>query len=391
MVHQRLFNYNTVPKIRFGVGALEDVAGTFLSLLGKKILIITDPGLTKLGLYVPLLDALKTVNICVTVFDKVEADPSLSTVLKAIAHAEENSVTGIVGFGGGSPMDVAKLTALISGSKENLEEAWGVDNVKGPRLPLCLIPTTSGTGSEVTPISIITTGGEDKRGIVSPILLPDLAVLDPSLTVDLPAAVTAATGIDAMVHAIEAFSSKSVNNNHLSKIMAQEALILLTRSIQQAVESGKNIKARSDMLMGSMMAGMAFANSPVAAVHALAYPLGGTFHIPHGLSNSLVLSEVIKFNSYSQKAAEDYAKLAQIICPNENRFLSNRAEALRLYEYLKSLSKSLGLPVRLRDVDVPKSALAKLASDAMTQTRLLINNPRLLKESDALAIYEIIW
>ncbi len=391
MVHPRIFNYNAVSKIRFGVGALEGVESTFLSLLGKKIMIITDSDLTKLGLYVPLLDALKTVNICVTVFDKVEADPSLSTVLKAIAHAEENSVTGVVGFGGGSPMDVAKLTALISGSKENLEEAWGVDNVKGPRLPLCLIPTTSGTGSEVTPISIITTGGEDKRGIVSPILLPDLAVLDPSLTVDLPAAVTAATGIDAMVHAIEAFSSKSVNNNHLSKIMAQEALILLTRSIQQAVESGKNIKARSDMLMGSMMAGMAFANSPVAAVHALAYPLGGTFHIPHGLSNALVLSEVIKFNSYSQKAAEDYAKLAQIICPNENRFLSNRAEALRLYEYLKSLSKSLGLPVRLRDVDVPKSALAKLASDAMTQTRLLINNPRLLKESDALAIYEIIW
>ena len=391
MVHQRLFNYNTVPKIRFGVGALEGVEGTFLSLLGKKIMIITDLGLTKLGLYVPLLDALKTLNICVTVFDKVESDPSLSIVLKAIAHAEENSVTGIVGFGGGSPMDVAKLTALISGSKENLDEAWGVDKVKGPRLPLCLIPTTSGTGSEVTPISIVTTGGEDKRGIVSPILLPDLAVLDPSLTVDLPASITAATGIDAMVHAIEAFSSKSVNNNHLSKIMAQEALILLTRSIQQAVESGKNIKARSDMLMGSMMAGMAFANSPVAAVHALAYPLGGTFHIPHGLSNALVLSEVIKFNSFSQKAAEDYAKLAQIICPNEKNSLSNHAEALRLYEYLKSLSKSLGLPVRLRDVDVPKSALAKLASDAMTQTRLLINNPRLLKESDALAIYEIIW
>ena len=145
------------------------------------------------------------------------------------------------------------------------------------------------------------------------------------------------------------------------------------------------------MLLGSMMAGMAFANSPVAAVHALAYPLGGTFHIPHGLSNALVLSEVIKFNSQSPKAAEDYAHLAQIICPNQGRFISNHEEALRLCKYFKDLLKTLGLPLRLRDLNVPKSSLAKLASDAMQQTRLLVNNPRRVEEADAFKIYQTIW
>ena len=181
-------------------------------------------------------------------------------------YARRKSVTGIVGFGGGSPMDVAKLTALVCGSNENLDEVWGVDNAKGPRLPLCLIPTTAGTGSEVTPISIVTLDSKEKRGVVSSLLLPDLALLDPKLTLQLPSFTTAATGIDAMVHAIEAFTSKSPNNNILSRVMAKEALVLLNRSIRTAVENGKNIEARSDMLLGSMMAGMSFANSPVAAM-----------------------------------------------------------------------------------------------------------------------------
>ena len=383
------FNYNSVPRIRFGVNSLARAMENISALLGERIMIITDPGLTNLGLQSVLIKVVRGSKCFI--FDQIEADPSLATVLSAIAFANENSVTGVIGFGGGSPMDVAKVTALICGSKECLDQAWGVENAQGPRLPLCLVPTTSGTGSEVTPISIITIDGAEKRGIVSSILIPDLAVLDPKLTIDLPPQISASTGVDAMVHAIEAFSSRNPNNNQLSKAMAKDALVFLSRSIVQVVENGKNLDARSDMLLGSMMAGMAFANSPVAAVHALAYPLGGTFHIPHGVSNSLVLSEVLKFNSSDEKAAEDYAALAQIVCPISTNFSSNQAEAVRFSGHFKNLSKKLGLPTRLRDLDIPKNSLKKLAADSMQQTRLLVNNPREIKESDALRIYETIW
>ena len=391
MVSQQPFYFNTSPGIRFGVGSVKKSTDELLSLLGQRIMVISDKVLTELGLFKPLLNEFNSLGGVSFVFDSVEPDPSLSTVLESIAYATENSVTGVIGFGGGSPMDVAKLTALILGSKQNLDDVWGVNNARGPRIPLCLIPTTAGTGSEVTPVSIITIEGEEKRGVVSPIILPDLAILDPSLTLGLPRSTTAAAGVDAMVHAIEAFASQSQNNNYLSQLMAREALVLLTASIRKSVQNGKNINARSDMLMGSMMAGMAFANSPVAAVHALAYPLGGTFHIPHGLSNSLVLPEVLKFNSYNEKAAEAYADLAQIVCPSLKKIGSNESEALRFSEYFRILSNELGLPVRLRDLGVPKSALEKLATDAMKQTRLLVNNPRPMNRVDVLEIYRSAW
>jgi len=389
MVPKLAFNYNAVPKIRFGVNCLKFAKNDLTSLLGDRIMVITDPGLMELGLHLPLLKTIEDAQLIV--FDEVEADPSFSTVLKAIMYARRKSVTGIVGFGGGSPMDVAKLTALVCGSNENLDEVWGVDNAKGPRLPLCLIPTTAGTGSEVTPISIVTLDSKEKRGVVSSLLLPDLAVLDPKLTLQLPSFTTAATGIDAMVHAIEAFTSKSPNNNILSRVMAKEALVLLNRSIRTAVENGKNIEARSDMLLGSMMAGMSFANSPVAAVHALAYPLGGSFKIPHGLSNALVLSEVLKFNSFDMHAAKDYANLAKIVCSSSKMNGSIHLEALQFSEYFRQLSESLGLPVRLRDLNIPRNDLEKLASEAMRQTRLLVNNPRSMNEADILKIYQRVW
>ena len=187
--------------------------------------------------------------------------------------------------------------ALLAVGKEKLADVFGVGNAKGPRLPLILIPTTAGTGSEVTPISIVTTGENEKMGVVSPVILPDVALLDPELTLGLPPPVTAATGIDAMVHAIEAYASASPNNNPLSRGLARQALTLLGGAILKAVHEGARHRGARRMLLGSMLAGQAFANSPVAAVHALAYPLGGHFHIPHGLSNALVLAHVLRFNA----------------------------------------------------------------------------------------------
>ena len=384
------FQFNTTPGLRYGSGQAKYSCKEISNKLGQSILFITDKGLMSLGLTEQTLKELKKTS-SVEIFDDVEADPSKKTLLKAIEVGKKIKATGVIGFGGGSSMDVAKLAALILGSGENLEEAWGVANAKGPRLPLVLIPTTAGTGSEVTPVSIITVGEEEKKGVSSSLILPDLAILDPDLTLGLPAGTTAATGIDAMVHAIEAYASSSKNNNPISKMLSIEALKLLGGSIEKAVFEGSNVEARGNMLIGAMLAGKAFANSPVAAVHALAYPIGGTFHVSHGLSNSLVLPYFLRFNSVDLKASKDYADLAPYVFPEIDTNRGAQSVCAEFIDKLESLSKKLGLPQKLREVDIPKNACEKMAKDAMKQTRLLVNNPREVTEKDALNIYHSAW
>jgi alcohol dehydrogenase class IV len=385
------FIFNTTSGIRFGSGMSKLCAEEVSKKLGPNILFITDKDLMSLKLTEPALIELRKYSSIVEIFQDVEADPSIKTLLKSIEVGKKINATGVIGFGGGSSMDVAKLSALILGSNENIEDVWGVSNAKGPRLPLVLIPTTAGTGSEVTPISIITVGAEEKKGVSSSIILPDIAILDPDLTIGLPAHTTAATGIDAMVHAIEGYTSANKNNNPISKMLAVEALKLLAGSIERAVFNGSDIKARGNMLIGAMLAGKAFANSPVAAVHALAYPIGGTFHVSHGLSNSLVLPYVLRFNSVDSKTTKNYAELAPFIFPDINTDQGSQAICKEFIDKLEVLSKKIGLPQKLREVNIPKDACKKMASDAMKQTRLLVNNPREMTESDALNIYEAAW
>mgnify|MGYP001208705631 FL=1 len=385
------FTFNTTSGIRFGSGMSVSSSQEICKILGSNILFITDKDLMSLKLTEPTLNELKKFSSKVEIFEDVEADPSLKTLLNSIEIGKKMKATGVIGFGGGSSMDVAKLTSLILGSNENIEEAWGVSNAKGPRLPLVLVPTTAGTGSEVTPISIITVGEEEKKGVSSPIILPDVAILDPDLTIGLPAHTTAATGIDAMVHAIEGYASANKNNNPISKMLSIEALKLLGGSIEKAVFDGSNIEARGNMLIGAMLAGKSFANSPVAAVHALAYPIGGTFHVSHGLSNSLVLPYVLRFNSADNKATKDYAELAPYVFPDININQGSQAVCSEFIDRMESLSKKLGLPQKLREVNIPKEACKKMAKDAMKQTRLLVNNPREVTEKDALNIYESAW
>ncbi len=382
------FTFNSTASIRFGAGLIHQIGDMAATLLGKRVLVVTDRGLVAAGLVQPALDSLARAGISSFVFADVVADPPEATVLAAVEAGRRHGATGIIGLGGGSSLDVAKLVALLLGSGEALGTIYGVGNAKGPRLPLLLAPTTAGTGSEVTPISIVTTGEAEKKGVVSPVLLPDIALLDPELTLGLPPHVTAATGIDAMVHAIEAVTSASPNNNPVSRALAREALALLGANIRRAVGHGSDLSARSAMLMGSMLAGQAFANSPVAAVHALAYPIGGIFHVPHGLSNALVLPEVIRFNVSA--CAPAYAGLAAIIFP-ELAGLPATERADRFAAAMAGLSLDLGLPPRLRDLDIGRDALSRLAGEAMKQTRLLVNNPRPVTQADALAIYEAAW
>jgi alcohol dehydrogenase class IV len=383
------FVFNTTPSIIFEPGSSKRLAAIAGRRLGRNVLFVTDPGLRKLSLCDPAVASLADSGHTVTIFDAVEADPSLATLTKAVEAGREGGATGVVGFGGGSSLDVAKLSALLVGSDEDLDQAWGVANAKGPRLPLVLVPTTAGTGSEVTPVSIITVGEEEKRGVSSPVILPDIAILDAELTRGLPPAITAATGVDAMVHAIEAYASKNANNNPLSQMLARQALRLLGANIEKAVFDGGDVEARGAMLLGSMLAGQAFANSPVAAVHALAYPIGGTFHVPHGLSNALVLPHVLRFNA--PDAAHLYAEIASDVFPALAREDGVQGRCGAFVEELAALSSKLGLKTRLREVGIGEEHLAKMASDAMKQTRLLVNNPREVGEADALAIYRAAW
>ncbi|MBA5775827.1 iron-containing alcohol dehydrogenase [Stappia sp. F7233] len=378
------FTFNTTARIVFAEGAAEKL-DEHAAFLGNRVLLVTDKGMIGTGLVAPIADALRKAGRTVEIFDDVLADPPRAIVMAAAAQARHMDATGVLGLGGGSSLDVAKLAALLAPGTESLDAAFGVGNAKGPRLPLALVPTTAGTGSEVTPISIVTVEDDEKRGVVSPVILPDLAVLDPRLTVGLPAHVTAATGVDAMVHAIEAYTSKSANNNPLSRNLATEALRLLGGHIERAVSDGGDMEARSAMLLGSMLAGQAFANSPVAAVHALAYPIGGRFHVPHGLSNALVLPHVLRFNA--PEAASAYAELAPHAFPALGTGGGTQDVAARFIEELAALTARLGLETRLRQVGISENDLAMMAHDAMKQTRLLVNNPREVSEEDAFAIY----
>ena len=379
----RSFEFATSRSILVSRGAVGDeLTARMATLECRRPMIITDAGVIKAGLLSSTLSMFARASVETVVFSEVVADPSDAVILQAVEQARRARADLVIGFGGGSSMDAAKLVALLAGSDERLETVYGVDMVKGKRLPLFLVPTTSGTGSEVTPIAIVTTGTGEKKGVVSATLLPDLAILDATLTVGLPTHVTAATGIDAMVHATEAYTSKRLKNP-ISDCLAREAMRLLSQNIHQVCRQGDNLTARENMLIGACLAGMAFANAPVAAVHALAYPVGARFHVPHGLSNALVLAPVLRFNI--PLACAQYAELGRIIgAPPE----ADESEAADWFvATLGRLAPELGLETRLSQLGIDATNLPDLAADAMKQTRLLVNTPRELTYDDALAIY----
>ena len=379
------FTFTTCNSIFCEPGASWNISEKCIALGMSKVLIVTDQGLIDFGLIKPIIEGIEqNSNIKVSIFSDIQADPPEHVVLDAVDYAKQQNIDGVIGVGGGSSMDVAKLVAALSGNDTPIAEIYGVNQITNPRLPLIQIPTTAGTGSEVTPISIITTGETTKAGIVSDTLLPDVAVLDAKLTVGLPSSVTAATGVDAMVHAIEAYTSR-LRKNPYSDMLAARALELLSKNIVPAVSDGHNISAREGMLFGAMLAGQAFANAPVAAVHALAYPLGGHFHVPHGLSNSLVLPEVLRFNASS--AGQYYAELLNHLEKQNERPEDFDPCTLFISEIEKIIS-AVELPIKLKDCGVSANDLPLLAREAMKQERLLVNNPISLTEKDAIAIYE---
>ena len=377
------FTFQTTRSLIVEPGSSVKVGALMAELGSNNVLLVTDRGIMDLNLAQSAIKSFAEVDINVSVFDGVVSDPHEAVIMSALAEATSKGIDGVVGLGGGSSMDVAKVLAFLLGSDQSLAEIYGIQMCRGNRVPLILVPTTAGTGSEVTPISIVTTGDSEKKGIVSQQLLPDWAVLDANLTLGLPKHTTAATGIDAMVHAIEAYTSK-LKKNPMSDCLAKEALRLLGANIRLVCDDGSNGEARSKMLLGSMLAGMAFTNAPVAAVHALAYPLGGHFHVAHGLSNSLVLPHVIRFNIKDSNSA--YSELGPILFPNI-QLTPVESMGMEMADCLAGLAEDLGLETRLRDVGVSHNQIPMLAEDAMKQTRLLVNNPRKMTYEAALKIY----
>lgn len=378
------FEFQTVPSFIVEFGGARRLGAILRERYAlRRLCLVTDAFLHNSGLLDAALASLREAGWEVGVIDDVVADPPQAVVLAAAARARAAGAEIILGLGGGSSLDVAKLIAVLAASGQPLDDMYGVGKVTGPRLPLVQMPTTAGTGSEVTPISIVTTGETTKAGIVSPHLYADLAILDAELTVGLPASITAATGMDAMVHAIEAYTSR-VRKNPMSDVLAMQAFKIMTDNLLPACRDGGDRGAREGMLLGAMLAGQAFANAPVAAVHALAYPLGGIFHVPHGASNVLVLPHVLRFNLPVAHAL--YAELAEVAVPGCKGSTEARATALILY--LEGLAEATRMVTTLRQVGVKVTDLPLLAQSAMQQTRLLANNPREVTERDALAIYQ---
>jgi alcohol dehydrogenase len=379
--------FRTTPRIFLGNGSIEQIGAEVRNLKGKRAFIVTDPGIIQSGILEKVTAALKSDKISFGVFDKVESDPRIEIVDQALAQLHQEKYDSVIGLGGGSSLDIAKLVSVMAKTSGKISDYFGIDLVPHPGLPLILVPTTAGTGSEVTPIAILSDEAEHlKKGVVSAYLFPKVALLDPLLTLGLPSAVTASTGMDALIHAIEAFTS--INANDLTDHLAFKAIQLIYGNIRTAYARGEDVNARFNMLEGSLIAGLAFANAGVTAVHAFAYPLGGEFHVPHGLANAVMLPHVLRFNMLGNLSK--FAAISKAFgLPAAN--LSQKQVAEMGILAIEDLMQDINIPLHLKDMNVSQEAIPRMAEGVMKVTRLLANNPRKLTLKDAEEIYRRAW
>lgn len=371
------------PLTFIGWGALQQLRIELARYISKRVLLITDPNLVKIGLTEVIADILVDSGCYFHTYIDVIPEPQLETAEKLLLYARRGNYDLIIGFGGGSVLDLAKLTAVMiahPGSVGDYLNLSATREIQHRGIPKVLIPTTSGTGSEATNIAVLSLG-TTKDVISHDHLQADLAIVDAHLTVSLPPRITAATGMDALTHAIEAYIS--INANPVSNALAIQAIHLIGRSLCVAVQEGTNKQARIDLSYGSYIAGMAFFNAGVAAVHALAYPLGGQYHIPHGESNAVLLPYVM---SYIRNSCSD--KLIDISNALDDNGKGTRVEAGKCVNKLFSLVGDLGLPRTLKELNIPQTALEGLAVDGAQQKRLLARSPMPLSKDDILRIYQ---
>lgn len=385
MTHPQTFTVTQPTQIQFGAGSIVNLAKTVKDFNGSNVFLVVDPGLVKAGLISPITAPLKKAKIPFTVYDKIDPEPGLKLADKGTKIARKAGCDCVVGVGGGSAMDVAKAVAILLTNGGKAVDYLGLGLIKKPGVPKIMVPTSSGTGAEVTFTAVfINEKTGSKGGMNGDPLYPDAAILDPELTLSLPPHVTAFTGIDALTHALEAYTSTQAHT--ISEMYSLEAISLIADNLPSAYANGGNLKARSAMLMGSLLGGKALATAGVGLVHAMAYPMGGMFGIPHGLANAVLLPYVVDFNLIGN--LEKFAILAETLGQNTDDLTLREAASLCV-DALFDLNTDVGIPATLKDLDIPFDALPEMAEIALTVTRPVENNPRQPSLKDVISIYEI--
>jgi len=399
-----VWEFKISDRIKFGTGAVEELAYEVKKFSCKNVLVITDPGVKKAG----ILDYIKEilVDFEVVVFDEVEPEPSLNCYKKCIAFAKKNNSDIFIGLGGGSSIDIAKTCSIIAKYGGDVEDYIAPPigkgkTIEGPGYPMIAVPTTSGTGSEVSPAAVLSLPDKElKVGISSQMQRPNLALVDPLLTISVPPHITAATGIDALCHAIEALTNTKYQNkiqpedpgtrpiyggrNIVTNLYAVKAIELAFYNLRNAYNNGQDVEARTNMSLASLLAGIAFTNAGLGAVHALSFPLGGKFHAPHGVAIAALLPSVMKFNAKGDP--ETFKSIAKLVGENIER-LSDDEAALKAVIAVKKLCKDVNIP-NISTFGVTEDDLPQMAADAMKIKRLLAGNPCKVKEEDALSIFK---
>lgn len=375
----RILKVSFPGKLVFGNGVLKQLTEDVVEQGYKRVIIMTiKPLLSQLADFTAILEKNK---IAVFVDTSIEQEPSFSDVKQVLQQLSSFSADAVIGIGGGSVLDVAKLIAAQLDNRQSLEEIVGNGLLSGRNKDLICVPTTSGTGSEVSPNAILVDDENQKKGIISPYLIPDKVYVDPLLTIGVPPAVTAATGLDALTHCLEAYTNKFAQP--FIDMYAYEGMRLIAANLEEAVHNGKNEEARYQVAMGSMLGGFCLGPVNTAAVHALSYPLGSIFHLAHGLSNALLLPYIMEYNYVA--SPKKYAEVAMALgC---NRLATDEETARAGIAKIRELIRACGVPARLRDVEIPREAIPQMAEDAMKITRLLVNNPREITLQDAISIF----
>jgi alcohol dehydrogenase class IV len=371
-------------QITFGAGAIETVGTEAKRLGASHAFVLSDPNLQKLGVTDRIAASLSAQGVRSTVYAEIEFEPSVQSVAPAAAAAKAPGCDLLIGLGGGSTMDTAKAVAVLTRNAGQAEDYLGIGLVKQRGVPMILIPTTSGTGAEITPNALFyIPAAREKRAIVSPHIIPDVALLDPLVTLTVPPPVTAATGLDALSHAVESYTS--LNASSLTDLYALEAIRLIGTHLRTVVANGSDLAAREGMLRASLYAGIGIGNAGTNVVHALAYPLQGQHRVTHGVANSLLLPYGMEFNALSNLSK--FANVAEAL-GEPIAGLSPRSAAARSTEACRQLSQDIGIPQTMREVGIKPQDIEDLVDGAMKMTRLLVNNPRQVRPEDARAIFE---
>ncbi|MCM3538163.1 iron-containing alcohol dehydrogenase [Priestia endophytica] len=376
--------FRTAQTLITGRDSISKIGEEAKKLGSKKAIIITDKVIRQTGLLSKVIFPLEEINLAVDIMDEVMPEPPFENLEQMMIQLEGKEYDLLIGVGGGSVLDATKVLSIMLTNQENVRDLVGIEKVQNAGISTILVPTTSGTGSEVTYNAIFTDVRDKvKKGIVSPYLLPKVAIVDPALTLTVPPSVTAATGMDALVHAVESYTA--IRAGELTDGIALQAIKLISRSLRKAVYNGKDVKAREDMAMGSLLAGISLGNAGVGAVHALAYPLGGKFKVPHGVANSLLLPFVMKYNVVAD--LEKFAEVAKALGENIEGLSLREAANCTVYA-LTQLAQDIGIPSSLKDVGVTAEDIPNLAEEASKIDRLLNNNPRWLTVKEIEKIYE---